>query len=304
MTHWIRAGIAVLLVVSTLGTRAVTVSGDELLDARQWVAARFQGRAPAPAPDPGTGLAVDASSTKNARGGQRLSFFTTDPPFSFVYDGRPSAETIASWQRVLHSRILDDQRTEHTLSFTDPKTGLELRCVAIEYRDFPTIEWTLHFRNTGTVDTPILEQIQPLDAQMDRGESGEFLLHHAVGSPADGNDYGPRETLLAPGTTCRIGAAGGRPTNTDWSYFNLEWPPGRGLIVVVGWPGQWAAEFARDAGRGLRLRAGQELTRFKLLPGEEIRTPLIVLQFWQGDWMRAQNVWRRWMMAHSMPKPG
>lgn len=304
MTHWIHAGIAVLLVVSTLGTRAVTVSGEELHEARRWVAARFQGRAPAPAPDPGTGLAVNGSSTENARGGQRLSFFTTDPPFSFVYDGRPSAEAIASWQRALRSRDLDDQRTEHSLCFTDPKTGLELRCVAVEYRDFPTIEWTLYFRNTGTVDTPILEQIQPLDALMDRGEGGEFLLHHAVGSPADGNDYGPRETLLAPGTTRRIGAAGGRPTNTDWSYFNLEWPPGRGLIVVVGWPGQWVAEFARDTGLGLRLRAGQELTRFKLLPGEEIRTPLIVLQFWQGDWIGAQNVWRRWMMAHSMPKPG
>ncbi|MDP7288943.1 MAG: hypothetical protein QGH94_13220, partial [Phycisphaerae bacterium] len=49
---------------------------------------------------------------------------------------------------------------------------------------------------------------------------------------------------------------------------------------------------------------GQELTHFKLLPGEEVRTPLIALLFWQGDWIRAQNLWRRWMMAHSMPKPG
>ena len=98
-------------------------------------------------------------------------------------------------------------------------------------------------------------------------------------------------------------AAGGRPTNTDWSYFNVEWP-GQGLIVAVGWPGQWAAELARDGARGLHLRAGQELTHFKLLPGEEVRSPLIALQFRQGDWIRSQNVWRRWMMAHSMPRPG
>ena len=51
-------------------------------------------------------------------------------------------------------------------------------------------------------------------------------------------------------------------------------------------------------------RAGQELTHFKLLPGEEVRSPLIVLQFWKGDWIVAQNVWRRWMMAHTMPRPG
>ena len=73
---------------------------------------------------------------------------------------------------------------------------------------------------------------------------------------------------------------------------------------MVGWPGQWAAEFVRDDARGLHLRAGQELTHFKLLPGEEVRSPLIVLQFWKGDWIAAQNVWRRWMMAHTMPRPG
>ena len=33
---------------------------------------------------------------------------------------------------------------------------------------------------------------------------------------------------------------------------------------------------------GLHIRAGQELTHFKLLPGEEVRTPLMVLQFWKG----------------------
>ncbi|MBN1345321.1 MAG: alpha-galactosidase, partial [Phycisphaerae bacterium] len=52
------------------------------------------------------------------------------------------------------------------------------------------------------------------------------------------------------------------------------------------------------------ILAGQELTHFKLLPGEEVRTPLIVLQFWKGDHVRSQNVWRRWMLAHSLPRPG
>lgn len=230
--------------------------------------------------------------------------FAAELPFSFVYDGKPLAEWLKTWQRTNRSRTLDKQRTEHTVTLSDAKTGLEVRCVAIEYRDFPTLEWTLYFKNTGPSDSPILENIQALDVAMDRGDLAEFRLHHAAGSLADGNDYSPRETTLTPGTTKRIGAAGGRPTNSDWSYFNLEWPYGQGLIVVVGWPGQWASEFARDGGRGLRVRAGQELTRFKLLPGEEVRSPLIVLQFWRGEWIRAQNIWRRWMMAHSIPKPG
>lgn len=32
------------------------------------------------------------------------------------------------------------------------------------------------------------------------------------------------------------------------------------------------------------MRAGQELTRFRLQAGEEVRTPLIALEFWEGDW--------------------
>ncbi|MGE5293606.1 MAG: alpha-galactosidase, partial [Solirubrobacterales bacterium] len=227
---------------------------------------------------------------------------TTEPPFSFVYDGKPSSDLLKTWQFSRNARKLDSQRTQHTLVYTDPKTGLQVRCVLVAYNDFPTAEWTLYFKNTGSADTPIIEKIQALDIQVDRNDDREFLLHHNVGSPANGNDYGPLETPLGPGVRKHLGGSGGRPTNTDWSYFNLEWG-GEGLIVSVGWPGQWAADFVRDAAKGLHLEAGQELTHFKLLPGEEVRSPLIVVQFWKGQWIESQNVWRRWMMAHSMPKP-
>ena len=83
----------------------------------------------------------------------------------------------------------------------------------------------------------------------------------------------------------------------------MQW--GRaGLIAALGWPGQWAAEFARDGGELLRMRGGQELTHFTLHPGEEVRTPLVVLQFYDGDRVRAQNIWRRWMLAHNLPRTG
>ena len=223
-------------------------------------------------------------------------------PFSFTFAGKSAAESLNGWQLERGTIKLDEQRTRHTLKYTDPESKVELRCEAVEYLDFPTVEWTLYFRNTGETDSPILENIQALDSTWERDPEGELILHHAVGSPANGSDYGPLETPLGPGAVKRIGAAGGRPTNSDLSYFNLDWGP-RGLIVVVGWPGQWSAEFARDKGNAIRIRAGQELTHFKLLPGEEVRTPLVVLQFWTGDRVRSQNLWRRWMMAHGMPRP-
>jgi alpha-galactosidase len=267
---------AVFLALFLAEVRATSVRPDEMSDMQRWVAAHF------------------APAEQGVR---------ADLPFTFRYGGKPSAALLGDWARTHESHPLDATRIQHTLTCTDKATGLEVRCVGVEYRDFAVVEWTVYFRNTGRVATPILEDEQALDVSWQRSEGPEFLLHHAAGSQANKSDYGPRETPLPPGSSHRFGGAGGRPTNVDWSYFNLQWGD-EGLIVVVGWPGQWEGTFTRDTAHGVRVRAGQEKVHTKLLPGEEIRTPLMVVQFWRGDFARAQNLWRRWMMAHSMPKPG
>lgn len=228
---------------------------------------------------------------------------TTEPPFSFTYAGRPSSELLATWRSERKAAKLDESRTGLSLRYTDPDTGLVVRCEAIEYTDFPTAEWTLYFKNTGTSDTPILEQIQAMDVRLERPKECEFVLHHNRGDSCTINSFEPLQTLMGPGAELRFAPDGGRPTNGQWPYYSIQWGD-QGLIVVIGWPGQWASQFSRDRETGLRVRAGQEQTRLKLHPGEEIRTPLVVVQFWSGDKVRAQNVWRRWMRAHGMPRPG
>ena len=256
---------------------AVSPTPAEMAEARRWAAAKLEGVAAPP--------------------------YTTDPLFSFVCGGKPSAEVLKAWAVKRQKRKLDASRTEHTLVYSEPGSGLVIRCVAIEYHDFPTVEWTLYFKNAGSADTPILADIQALDTRLEHPAGSTFILNHHVGSPCKPYDYQPLSTPLGPKADERITTSGGRSSNSDFPYFNLELP-GRGVIVVVGWPGQWAARFtAEEAGR-LRVRAGQELTHFKLRPGEEIRTPLVVMQFWEGDRIRAQNIWRRWMLAYNVPRPG
>ena len=225
------------------------------------------------------------------------------PPFSFVFGGKRSSEFLPSWKLERSSRTIDRDRLERTLTYTDPKTGLEVRCVGVEYMDFPTVEWTVYLRNRGSGKSPLIEDLLAADFPLVNTSGAEYLLHHNIGSPCQPNDFQPLETVLGPGTEKRISAAGGRPTNSDMCYFNIEWRGG-GLIAAVGWPGQWASSFERDRTNGLRIRVGQERTRFRLEPGEEARTPLIVLQFWNGEWIRSQNIWRRWMIAHNLPRPG
>ena len=44
-------------------------------------------------------------------------------------------------------------------------------------------------------------------------------------------------------------------------------------------------------------------SHLKLLPGESIRTPRILLMFWQGDRLESQNLLRRFLLAHHSPLP-
>ena len=150
--------------------------------------------------------------------------YTVGPPFAFRYGDRPSSELLKTWEFSRRERRLDSNRTEYVLTYRDPKTGLVVRCEAMAYADFPTVEWTVYFKNEGTQDTPILEQIQALDTQFERRPEGEFILHHVKGSQTSPTDFQPLETRLEPRADERILAASGRPTSQQLSYFNVEWP--------------------------------------------------------------------------------
>ena len=249
------------------------------------------------------GMPADPAEMAAAHRWMESSFSVSNLPFSFKYGDNSFTNLVKSWKAERFTKKLDKGRTQYTLTYTDPETGLEIRWAAVEYRSFPTIEWTIYIKNAGSADSPIISEIQALDVTFERSAEGEFVLNHNTGSPCTSTDYQPFKDTLGPGTTKRITTSGGRPTNSDLPYFNIEWP-GEGVIAVLGWPGQWAAEFTRDGEKGLRITAGQEITRFKLHPGEEVRTPLVVLQFWKGDRVRSQNVWRRWMLEHNVPHPG
>jgi alpha-galactosidase len=258
------SGILFLLAAATMA-QAAEVSPEEMGQMHRWLAGHFGEQARA--------------------------------PFSFLVDGKPWVGHGATTVKPAGTH-----RLRHETIFEDPRAALEVRCVMIEYEDCPTLEWTVYFRNNGSNDTPVISDIQALEVTLERPAGGEFTLHHWAGSQATPDDYRPFESRLGPKAEKRFASIGGRGSDGVWPYFNLDWGS-EGVIAAVGWPGQWAATFARDDKDALRVRAGQELTHFRLRPGEEARTPLIVLQFWHGgNWVRAQNIWRQWMREHNVPR--
>ncbi len=191
---------------------------------------------------------------------------------------------------------------QRTTVWTAPDAGLQVCCVAVEYRDFPVVEWTVYFRNAGDKDTAVLENIQGFDTAINREAEGEFVLRGIKGDFYSPESYRPYEIELTPGSSQRFTPVGGRPTNGEFPYYNIHMPGG-GFLFTVGWPGQWASSFMRDDGAGLHITAGQELTHLYLKPGEQVRAPLIAVMFYAGDdILRSQNIWRHWMLAHNLPQ--
>ena len=221
--------------------------------------------------------------------------------FSFVYDGRSSEDFIKSWETAHSKETLDEVRTAHTLTLKDPDTRLEVKVEAISYRDFPAVEWVLNFKNGGEADTPILEEILPLDASLPLTETSA-TLHYSKGALCCIDDFAPVEKPLGPKEGVHLQPGGGRSSSEILPFFNIE-SGSKGVVTGIGWTGEWGATFSRENENSLRLQAGMALTHLKLHPGEAIRTPSILMLFWEGDRIRGNNLLRRFILAHHRPQP-
>ncbi|MGA9799279.1 MAG: alpha-galactosidase [Terriglobales bacterium] len=220
-------------------------------------------------------------------------------PFSFVYDRQPSVELLKIWPKTTANRQLDGNRMEHTLVWSDPRTGLQLRLTAVEYIGSPVVEWTIYFRNNGKADAPILEDIQALDTSVELSGSGIPIVLYSKG--AGGMDcYALQKKPLNQLEAFSVSSGSGSKTIDSIPFFDIM-TGGRGVIGAMGWPGTWVISFARPAEGEVMVRAGMARTHLALHPGEEIRTPQILLLPWRGDDLDAHNVLRRHILQYHTP---
>lgn len=231
----------------------------------------------------------------------RQPFLAAALPFSFVYDGVPSAELLKTWPSSVETKE-EAGRVVHSVQWTDPKTGLRVRAIATAFKRYPAVEWLLRFENTGSQDTPILEQVQALDAQLGTGYYRKpAVLHQLTGDVCGEKSFLPVETPLEPGKSLAVAPGGGRPSNGAFPFFNLRYGD-EGLIAAIGWSGQWAARLERSQAGPTRVQAGMENTYLKLHAGEQIRSPRILVMPWKGDVLAAHNRFRRLLLFEYVPK--
>jgi len=263
--------------------------------------------------DAGDGPACDhadwADAAVTLKGGKKVFLdelkFAAPPtagtryPFSFLYAGRPSDGLLDAWPKQTRTRPSGRGRSVTDTTWRDPKTGLSIRCQVTRFGDFPAVEWVLYFENTAKADTAILSDVQALDVTFDSPRSGAkpYLLHRTNGAPSKPTDFESQTVAISAKRGQSLGGGGGRSSNRDFPFFKIDSARGS-AVVAVGWSGQWLARLDCPDNKHLRLRAGQERTHFLLHPGERVRTPRVLLLFWEGDSPESNARFRQLIYKH------
>lgn len=143
--------------------------------------------------------------------------------------------------------------------------------------------------------------------RVSEGTSADFVVRFADGAPvtlrwsrgshSETADFEPKAQVLAPGAPVVIESFGGRSSDGAMPYFNLDNVLG-GVILAIGWTGDWRAEFSVAEGGGVHVKMGLKAADFTLPEGERLKFPSLLAMPYAGDWIDGRNKFRRLMLAH------
>ena len=155
----------------------------------------------------------------------------------------------------------------------------------------------LTFENVGERDTGILSNICDIDDVFcfpeDELRPGfsvpeKFLrVYNMHGSVCSREDFSPENRPLPCGGSLQYRAAAGRSSEACAPFFDLNRGE-EGVMLAVGWSGQWFCDFERGK-RDVRVRAGVPGLAFYLKPGEKVRTASILYFRYQSGQNAAHN---------------
>jgi len=218
-------------------------------------------------------------------------------PFSFVYGRKHSQQLLPRWKF-----LADELDGVKILTWSDPKTGLKVCADVVEYPYTGAVKWVLKFINTGPEPTPILEDVQALDIKVPQVGDQSVVLHRLKGDSFRVDDWFPIKKHMPRMTSLRFGPDQGRPADGACPFFNLQWEGG-GAITAIGWTGQWQAKVIQQCFPWTQTQVGMEHLHLSLLPGESIRSPLIMQLYWEGDDTElSYNLFRQTMLKYVLPR--
>lgn len=183
--------------------------------------------------------------------------------------------------------IIAERKDEEVTAFID----------ATLYPENAACEWTVTLRNDGKTDSSVISGLKALKTKLGTKNAD---LYCSRGSDDSAGDF----TLMKerfPRLPLKLTCSDGRPTHEYLPFFNISSKDG-GAVAAIGWTGLWTASF-KCGGKSADVSIGQKQLKGYLEPGEEIRSPLVSLTFYEGsNPLKGFKAFRDHVKQNCMPK--
>lgn len=179
------------------------------------------------------------------------------------------------------------------ITLTNDTLRLKATVEATLFEAFAVCEWTVYITNTSDENSGEITNFYALNHTFDLGEDAH--IYYSAGSDSSKDDFTLKKVKLADVEIARFTGTGGRSSVEYMPYFNMC--GSTNFVMSVGWTGQWEAS-CRLFEDSVFTKVRQENLSAYLTPGEEIRSPLVSLCFYDGaNALKGFNSLRKWEMT-------
>ena len=208
-------------------------------------------------------------------------------PFTFSVDGVKFNSD--EWTKTVTDVTEEIYRGGKTKYITFAKESLEVTAEVTFFEKNASCQWTVYVKNTGDTNSGVISDFYALDSSFATGKAD---IYYSIGSDTAAGDFSLVKKSLSSART--FSANDGKPTEKYMPYFNVNGAES-GIVFGIGWTGQWDAEFAQKDGNTAVTVRQQNFNAY-LLPGEEVRSPLVSLTFYDNDnALKGFNQFRQWV---------
>ncbi len=198
---------------------------------------------------------------------------------AFDYDGK-AAQTDDSYSTaaVTGSQRETVHYTAESRTMTAADGKMQIRLDGKKYKSFPAEEYAVVLTNLSkTEPTGVIGDFRSLKFSVDKPDAANGVTLNVLrGSTCQATDFIPEVFTIEAGKEQVLTTTCGRSSNDFIPFLELNLDDKNGYLFAVGWTGSWKARFA-NAGKAVDVEIGAERTGFRLMPGETIRQPSVVV---------------------------
>ncbi|MCI9680170.1 MAG: alpha-galactosidase [Lachnospiraceae bacterium] len=234
-------------------------------------------------------------------------YFKSEIPCSFLYDGKrvkgdfggltegKETDEIKRYARVF--------RTEHLTATLN---------IAV-FKKHGAVEWWMDLSAEGMYDSGLVEDIRFCDIkisapEMDQEHCTQYpCMHWAKGSRASAWDFQMQTESFWPfrNDPSVYESDFGRSSSGCMPYFNLQTAAESGVILAIGWSGQWQMSVTRNPVKGMtqiELQGCMDRTSFRVRSKETLSLPHMLAFPWEGMDLEASYNGFRALLLEQAPK--